>query len=219
MTLFHYPKGQHKRQLSPPQYKRYGTYKRWLQAEFRRACVYCRQPDNAPNLNFGADHYRPKGLPAFAHLVAEYPNLFYCCGNCNSRKNRYWPLDETKGPYIPNPCDHDMAKHLRHEAGEVAAKSPDGQWAIDLLQLNHPELVEHRKSTAQLLIWLERTAAEWRVTLADTAKAVRDGRMSQAEGGLTEAEIRVEMTDLQAQIERLNGHQPTVLMLRSGLTF
>ena len=122
MSLFHYPKRRQVRALKPPQYKNYSTYKRWLQAEFRRVCVYCRQPDSgAFGLFFTVDHYRPKGLPQFAPLAVTYANLFYCCPACNSRKNNYWPKDEAKGPLIPNPCDHNMAEHLRHADGEVTS--------------------------------------------------------------------------------------------------
>lgn len=120
MTVFQYPKSKHKRKLSPRQFKRYQTYKRYLQTEFSRVCVYCRQPDSsAPNLNFGVDHYRPKGIPRFASLICDYANLYYCCGNCNSRKNNDWPFDEKAGPYVVNPCDHEMAAHLRFDAKTV----------------------------------------------------------------------------------------------------
>ena len=62
MSVFEYPKFQHARVFRPREFKNYRTYKPYLQREFGRACVYCQQPDSsAPNLNFGVDHYRPKG--------------------------------------------------------------------------------------------------------------------------------------------------------------
>lgn len=154
MTLFQYPKSKHARTLAPRQFRRYQTYKRFLQTEFKRVCVYCRQPDSsAPNLNFGVDHYRPKGLSKFAHLVCEYDNLYYCCGSCNSRKSNDWPIDETIGPFVVNPCDYEMASHLRFDSktGKVSARTFDGQHTIDLLQLNDEEVVSYRLSALQIV--------------------------------------------------------------------
>jgi hypothetical protein len=150
VTVFQYPKSKHKRKLSPRQFKRYQSYKRFLQTEFLRVCVYCRQPDSsAPNLNFGVDHYRPKSIPRFASLVCDYENLYYCCGNCNSRKNNDWPLDEKVGPYVVNPCDHEMASHLRFDAktGKVVARTPYGEHTEELLQLNDDAVVQYRLGT------------------------------------------------------------------------
>ncbi|MCX2545365.1 hypothetical protein [Pseudomonas sp. COW5] len=153
-TVFQYPKSKHTRSLAPRLFKRYQTYKRYLQHEFSRTCVYCRQPDSsAPNLNFGVDHYRPKGIPKFASLECNYQNLYYCCGSCNSRKNNDWPKDESKGPYIVNPCDYIMSQHLRFEStkGTMATRTKFGEYTEDLLQLNDPTQVEYRKTTLAIL--------------------------------------------------------------------
>ena len=113
-------------------------------------CVYCRQPDSsAPNLNFGVDHYKPKGIQRFAHLVCDYDNLYYCCSNCNSRKNNDWPVDEKVGPYVVNPCDHEMAAHLRFDGktGRVEPRTPNGTHMEELLQLNDDATVQYRLGT------------------------------------------------------------------------
>jgi len=154
MTVFQYPKSKHQRKLSPRKFKRYQSYKRYLQTEFSRVCVYCRQPDSsAPNLNFGVDHYRPQGNPRFASLVCDYDNLYYCCSNCNSRKNNDWPLDEKLGPYVVNPCDYDMAAHLRFNAqtGQVDVRSSFGQHTAELLQLNEDTVVQYRLGTLKTI--------------------------------------------------------------------
>lgn len=153
-TVFQYPKSKHTRSLTPRLFKRYQTYKRYLQHEFSRTCVYCRQPDSsAPNLNFGVDHYRPKGIAKFASLERDYQNLYYCCGSCNSRKNNDWPKDEAKGPYIVNPCDYIMSQHLRFEStnGTMSTRTKFGEYTEELLQLNDPIQVEYRKTTLQAL--------------------------------------------------------------------
>lgn len=146
-TVFQYPKTKHVRSLSPRLFRRYQTYKRYLQHEFSRTCVYCRQPDSsAPNLNFGVDHYRPKGIPKFSNLVCDYSNLYYCCGSCNSRKNNDWPKNEIIGPYVVNPCDHIMSQHLMFDSstGKIATRSKFGEHTEELLQLNDPTQVKYR---------------------------------------------------------------------------
>ena len=158
MTLFYYPKDKHARSLNPPKYKRYQSYKRHLQVEFSRVCVYCRQPDSTvPNLNFGVDHYRPSSK--FPQLLRDYSNLFYCCGSCNSRKRQYWPLNEKVGPYIVDPCGYKMADHLRFDphTGKIEHKGPHGKHTVDLLQLNDAALVTFRKSQSRTT--LQRSAS------------------------------------------------------------
>lgn len=150
MSLFQFPKTKHVRKLSPRKFKNYRTYKRYLQAEFSRVCVYCRQPDSsAPNLNFSVDHYRPKSIARFSGLINDYANLYYCCGSCNSRKNDYWPLDESKGPHVVSPCEFAMADHIRFNSttGVFDFRSKHGEHTIELLQLNDQSLINWRKQT------------------------------------------------------------------------
>ena len=183
MSVFQYPKSKHTRALSPRMFKRYRSYKRYLQTEFSRACVYCRQPDSsAPNLNFGVDHYRPKGLPKFASLLNDYDNLYYCCGNCNSRKNDYWPTDESLGPYVINPCEHQMASHLWLDAktGRVDPKSPNGRCTEELLQLNDEATVKYRLNTIVLVRMLEREIMQNKKQLKALTKRVKVGMLSAA---------------------------------------
>lgn len=214
MSLFRYPKAKHARKFVPPVYKRYQTYKRWLQVEFSRVCVYCRQPDSsAPNLNFGADHYRPKGNTRFAHLVCDYDNLYYCCGSCNSRKSDDWPADESAGPFVVNPCDHEMASHLRFDAttGEIRATSDYGRHTEALLQLNDPESVEYRKSTMLMVGLLTAEIAR----LADEQKEceadLRDGVLSQTEFDAEVATIQAARGSFETSLLRLTGGAPLAL--------
>lgn len=150
MTLFQYPNVKHRRKLSPRQFKRYRSYKRFLQTEFARVCVYCRQSDcSAPNIAFGVDHYRPKGIARFENLICSYENLYYCCSGCNSRKSDYWPVNEDVGPYVVNPCDYAMLAHLSFDpnTGRVEPKSLHGIHTEQLLQLNDDASVQYRLGT------------------------------------------------------------------------
>lgn len=212
MTVYQYPKGRHARRLKPPQFKRYGTYKRWLQQEFKRVCVYCRAPDThaGPALVFQVDHYRPKSLPAFAHLVASYSNLYYCCGNCNSRKTNYWPADERTDPWVVNPCEHDMAAHLRFngETGRVDARSPYGEWTAELLDLNNEAARQHRQF---VLRQLKRLDAQ-KVALMNEAKSLqndlRRNTISTADFAVQKAEIDADLQHCHLDAAMLTGDLP-----------
>lgn len=152
MNPFVYPKAKHTRTQKPRQYADYRSYKDVLRIEFHRKCVYCRTPDtNAPRRDgFGVDHYRPKSV--FPELATVYENLFYCCNSCNSRKRSYWPAkgDEVK-LFVPNPCDHEMYKHLRFKDDVVEGKSTAGEFTVKLLDLNEPTVVSYRQSVTQLI--------------------------------------------------------------------
>jgi len=180
----------------PRKFVRYQSYKRWLQREFERACVYCRQPDSlAPNLNFGVDHYRPKSIKRFANLVCDYKNLFYCCGNCNSRKGNDWPIDELRGPYVANPCDHVMAEHIRFDSnsGKMIPRSEWGEHIAELLQLNDQVLVGFRNGVLQMLQMCDRL-------VADLQKQVAQLTRKQAKGQIANSEYAAEMRTINARL-------------------
>ncbi|WP_146165801.1 hypothetical protein [Stenotrophomonas panacihumi] len=173
MSVFLYPKTKLTRKLRPRRFKRYQSYKRFLQTEFSRLCVYCRFPDTrGPSSIYAVDHYRPKANPRFTALTNDYFNLFYCCAACNSWKGNYWPDDEKSGPYIPNPCDHEMAAHIVFDkaTGEVKAMSPWGEYTRDYLHLNDRGMVEFRRTTmhAIKLCTEEEIRLSSRVTKAKT---------------------------------------------------
>jgi hypothetical protein len=186
MNLFHYPKTQHTRALKPRLFKRYQTYKRYLQTEFSRVCVYCRQPDSgARNINMQVDHYRPKGKPRFVNLIRDYGNLYYCCAECNTRKSDYWPEDESKNPFIVNPCDFVMAAHLRYDSdtGLVKAhnKSEHGNWTMDLLELNDAATVKYRKVTQVTVASLDSSIKLALAELAELNAELASQEITQAE--------------------------------------
>lgn len=96
--------------------------------------------------SFGVDHYKPKAR--FPAAVTEYGNLFYACNSCNRRKGEFWPTERQldDGHFIPNPCDHVMFQHLRSKPdGTIVDHTNAGRWAIELLDLNDPNVVAYRK--------------------------------------------------------------------------
>ncbi|CAE6792043.1 hypothetical protein R70006_04898 [Paraburkholderia domus] len=214
MSLFQYPKSKHVRKFGPPTYKHYQTYKRWLQAEFSRVCVYCRQPDSSsPNLNFGVDHYKPKGDSRFGHLLCSYGNLYYCCGSCNSRKNDDWPTDEKAGPYVVNPCDHEMADHLRFnvKSGRIEPRSSNGTHTEKLLQLNDVESIKYRNNTFVIIRALEAEIARLDAELKESENCLSRGIITQAEHDADAISIRADRDAHQCVIFAQNGGLPLAL--------
>lgn len=145
VSPFIYPKDCHVRKEKPPKYKTRRLFKPFLRREFEQKCVYCRMPDTMKGQeSFAVEHYLPKD--EFPHLEFEYKNLFYACLPCNSYKGDFFPdlKHPDKGPFIPNPCEHSMFEHLRFRAEKAEARTNAGQFTIDLLNLNDPEVMAYR---------------------------------------------------------------------------
>jgi len=211
VTVFQYPKSKHQRKLSPRQFKHYQSYKRYLQTEFVRVCVYCRQPDSsAPNINFGVDHYKPKGIPRFSSLVCDYKNLYYCCGNCNSRKNNYWPQDESIGPYVVNPCDYEMAKHLRFNAntGRIEYRTLHGKHTEELLQLNDDAVVQYRLGTLKTVRLYTAEIQQLEYQLKAIVGLLKAGTISQAQCDAEVQAINQELACLRYTLQAQTGELP-----------
>lgn len=186
MGVFQFPKGLHRRRLRPYPYKSYKSFKRVLQHEFVRVCVYCRTPDSvSPGeyYSFAVDHYRPKVFPRFKRLETDYSNLYYCCGPCNSRKGDYWPADDRLGPFVINPCEHDMAAHLRLNAAtfEYESRTPNGAHMIRLLQLNDSEIVDYRRRVTETIAIANLRRIELNKKLTAAQKKFGKGLLSAAD--------------------------------------
>ena len=211
MSLFLYPKSKHARTQKPRVFKNYRSYKRYLQIEFSRLCVYCRQPDSsAPNLNYGADHYRPKSIPRFASLICAYDNLYYCCGSCNSRKNNDWPFDEIAGPYVVNPCEHEMAAHLRFDAatGLVESRTTHGKHTVDLLQLNDPLTVQFRLGALTTVKLYGQEIDLQKKVINAIEKKYKAGEITLAERDLELAQANSYMVLLNSTVQAQTGELP-----------
>lgn len=170
---------------------------------------------------YSVDHYRPQGDPRFASLRVAYSNLYYCCSECNSRKKDYWPQDESRGPLIVNPCDHDMSAHLRFNAvtSEVDHKTIHGEYMVKLFQLNHPEAVEHRRQVRVVVDSLLLNLARVDGKLKLAAKKLKAGRMSSADFVAIEAIAVASMAGIRKAIDAQTGAAPPPpLKARSMLT-
>ncbi|GGD45593.1 hypothetical protein [Pseudoxanthomonas indica] len=210
MGLFEYPGTRHVRTLRPRKFKKYSTYKKYLQNEFSRLCVYCRQADSSvPSLIFSVDHYRPKGLPQFAHLLCEYSNLYYCCANCNSRKSNDWPATATSKRVV-NPCDDVMSEHLRFNSknGMMHPHSEHGEHMEELLQLNDPDRVEFRRTLMSVVNRVQLDVLELNNQEAKLLKKFSNSQISKTDFDDALSEIVEDREHLRLFIARSVGTKP-----------
>lgn len=205
MNPFVYPKSKHIRREKPGALSPYPKYKPFLQREFERKCVYCRMPDSMKDYElYGVDHYRPKGT--FPALITNYGNLFYACNPCNRRKGEYWP-PRGKGTthFIPNPCDHEMFKHLRFNGALVETKSEPGKVAEDLLDLNDPEAVSYRTFIMHAIETYSTKQAELEKTRQQVEALRSAGSISTADADAALASLQNDLDTVTKNLARLAG--------------
>lgn len=172
-----------------------------------------------PNLNYGVDHYRPKGPARFAGLACDYSNLYYCCGICNSRKNDYWPANETSDPWIVNPCEHQMSNHLRFDArsGCVDYRTVHGEFTRELLELNDEARLSYRQSTLRALARIERDHQDLAKSQAAIDRQLRRGEIDAATHHALTAEVARDLADVMRDAQMLTGEGPArPLPMRAG---
>lgn len=205
MTPFSYPKSLHVRTEQPPAYSAYGAYKPFLRREFRGQCVYCCLPDGLKPESFGADHYKP--VKHFPELRASYPNLFYACNRCNSRKGSHWPKGaNAENTTIPNPCDHVMFKHLRYDAEQlVEGKSTGGQFTIKLLDLNGSSLLTQRRTIQQCIELAHSRLTETKSAIRKLLKKLKAGDVDASDGTADCVRLQNDVQRLAATLASLTG--------------
>ena len=211
MTPYLYPKVRHKRSEDPPLFSHYRLYKKTLQIEFKRKCVYCQQSDSAaPNEHsFGVDHYKPQSI--FPASSLDYNNLFYCCNACNARKGNYWPaVADLAKRFIPNPCDYVMFDHLRFKGPEVEPRSEAGIFATERLDLNDPQTLQYREHVNFTIGIYEDRLSEATHLLEKLLAAIAIGKIHQSEVQQEKAELASDIANLKGGLDRFMGTAPTV---------
>ncbi len=205
MNPFIYPKSRHARRERPGVLSTYQKYKPSLRREFERKCVYCRMPDSMKDPEmYGVDHYRPKHR--FEQLVTSYPNLFYCCNPCNSRKGDYWPpWGRGKTHFIPNPCDHEMFRHLRFKGSSVQSRSDAGKVAEELLDLNDPEVVRYRELILDVLDTYGKMRVELDSVRTELSRQRDTGAVSALDADTAIASIDMDLAKVDAVLGQLAG--------------
>lgn len=104
------------------------------------ACEYCGTSEIDSGGLLTIDHFRPRTLGGGDDL----DNLLYCCYRCNLYKGDYWP-GQPGDAELWNPRIEPMQLHLLLLAdGSLYPLTPTGEFTLQRLRLNRPQLVARR---------------------------------------------------------------------------
>jgi 5-methylcytosine-specific restriction endonuclease McrA len=115
-------------------------------------CEYCRVQQQFDPLPFGVDHIRPQ----YHHGPSVEENLCLACFQCNTFKAvNVAGYDPTTGQLVAlfQPRRDLWDDHFNTERGWIIGKTPTGRVTVDVLRINLPERVEHRRLLAALGVW------------------------------------------------------------------
>lgn len=179
----------------PPKrkYKNYTGYRPSLRHDFKNRCAYCLTHEFfvGGEAGFEIDHFRPqRGTYGRPDLVAEYTNLYWSCGECNSKKGEVWPSpdDESQGFCYIDPCtpEGDHEKHWRfHRDGSLEALTLSGEYTEEKLLLWRPFLQNRRQQQ------FDDQEDEQNISEKLTRKNVNAERRAELEHRLTEIRKRL----------------------------
>ena len=107
-------------------------------------CEYCLIPRRADQLPFQVDHIVAK----FHHGAATLDNLAWSCFDCNAYKGTNLsgidPLTQELVSLI-HPRVDDWHEHFEWNGPALIGKTKRGRATIDVLRINLPSRVEHRR--------------------------------------------------------------------------
>ncbi len=130
-----------------------GTWVDWkpiVREQCWRRCVYCAIPEGrfGGERNFHVEHYRPKDLTRFEHLINSIFNLFYACSVCNSFKRDDWPADPAHDHSVaayPDPSASDFNLLFETSEYRLSSKTVAGRYMCNRLALNRWQLIMERR--------------------------------------------------------------------------
>ncbi|HSN99486.1 MAG TPA: HNH endonuclease [Candidatus Nanopelagicales bacterium] len=142
---------------------------------FNARCGYCGVHEDAVGSTLTVDHYRPRARGG----SDEATNLVYCCARCNEYKGAYWHEQDAPHVRLLHPGRDDLTQHLRAtDDGRVRGVTPEGEFFVQRLRLNRPQLVAYRRtrlSEAELreeLLVMRRRVEELERTVVDLRTAL-----------------------------------------------
>jgi hypothetical protein len=147
-TPFQYPAVPHVRRHGPAGYADYESYRPWLRDEFTFRCVYCltRETWGPFRAHFAIDHF--VAAARLPDAPPQYDNLLYSCVTCNAAKG-----DRS----VPDPLTEFLAEAVRVDRdGVLHGETNSAARLIELLELNHPRMVEFRGLVIAIVALAER---------------------------------------------------------------
>jgi hypothetical protein len=129
----------------------YHDYREQLRLDFWFSCGYCSITEiEAWGISFEIDHYYPR--VTHPELISDYENLMYSCKTCNQYKGDYYPNEREfeAGNVILRPDRDDPRDHIELENEKLLAKTPTGEFNIEMLYLNRKQLQTIRELRKRL---------------------------------------------------------------------
>lgn len=125
-------------------YADYNEYRQEIREDCLGRCIYCDCHENelAGQECMNLDHFRPKSIQAYAHLVNDPNNLVWTCFRCNRLKWNHWPAVDVDSTFLNDEGFIDPFTELRteyfeiQECGKLKALKPPASYMIELLGLN-----------------------------------------------------------------------------------
>jgi uncharacterized protein (TIGR02646 family) len=107
-------------------------------------CMYCEDSKGT-----AIDHFWPKA--AYPDRAFTWLNYVLACSECNSKKNRRFPLDPEGAPLLLNPVEEEPLDHLAFSpsTGKYETLTPRGEESQNVYGLDRSTLVKGR-----LLNWV-----------------------------------------------------------------
>jgi hypothetical protein len=153
-----------------------------VRERFDARCAYCSVHEDAVGASLTVDHHRPRARGG----TGEAENLVYACARCNEHKGAYWHEHDPPHVRLLHPGQDDLRQHLREsDDGRVTGLTPEGEFFVQRLRLNRPQLVAYRRArrleeklttelaaTHRRIEELERTVLDLRTALESTADEI-----------------------------------------------
>jgi hypothetical protein len=122
-----------------------------LRALYQFRCGYCGTTEVDAGGELTVDHFQPRSRNG-ADISA---NRVYACILCNDYKGDYWQPASVRR--ILHPLRDNQAEHVSEgEDGRLVPLTETGQFHVERLQLNRPQLVLQRQRNWQLQSLLRR---------------------------------------------------------------
>lgn len=103
-------------------------------------CQYCGITETDSGGELTIDHFKPESVGGDNNIR----NLVYACFRCNIYKSKFWN-DSTASVRLFNPNNDNYEDHfLLSASGVLVGVTEVGDFTINLLRLNRPELVKKR---------------------------------------------------------------------------
>ncbi len=120
------------------------SLRRQVWSRARRRCEYCQLPQAWTSLPHEVDHIRAQKH----HGPTTLSNLCLACAGCNACKgSNVAGYDPETGELVPlfSPRQHKWTEHFTWQGPVLLGKTSVGRATIDVLEINEPERVEHRR--------------------------------------------------------------------------